>query len=141
MLKAPIIVVGATSDYIDLIRSGYPGRAIFVTESDERARAHESKPEMHEEILCNLRDTGKAIATLKTHLQRLNLRPAGVACYDCESLEPAAIIARSFNLPFVAPEAIAACRNKFISKKNGAPVACPALRPRLSAGPRRYLNF
>lgn len=117
MLSAPIVVVGTTSDYIDLIRKGHPGRAIFVTDPDVRSGAHEPRPEMHEEILCNLRNTGEVVAALKTHLQQCNMQPAGIACFDCESLELAARIARLFHLPFASPEAIGTCRNKFLSKK------------------------
>lgn len=127
MVNTPIVVVGTTSDYIDLIRKGHPDRAIFVTDPDERARAHEPEPEMHEEILCNLRDTGEVVAALKTHLQQWNMQPAGIACFDCESLASAAYIARSFALPFVTPEAIGACRNKFLSKKiwRASGLPCP----------------
>jgi biotin carboxylase len=117
MVSAPIVVIGTTSDYIDLIRKGHPGRTIFVTDPDERSRAHESRPKMREEILCNLRDTEGVVAALKTHLQQWNMQPAGIACFDCESLELAARIARSFDLPSASPKAIGACRNKFLSKK------------------------
>ena len=127
MGKTPIMVVGTTSDYIDLIRRGHPGRAIFITDTEERARAIESAPGMREEVLCNLQDIKGTVAALKTHLQRWDVRPAGIACFDCESLELAACIAGEFALPFVSPEAISACRNKFLSKKiwraNGLP--CP----------------
>jgi biotin carboxylase len=130
MSKAPIIVVGTTSDYIDLIRRGHSGRAIFMTDTEERARAIESAPGMREEVLCNLEDIKGAVAALKTHLHAWDMQPAGIACFDCESLELAACIARAFALPFTSPEAISACRNKFSSKKiwraNSLP--CPPAR-------------
>lgn len=117
MFKAPIVVVGTTSDYIDLIRRKHPGRAIFVTDAEERARAQEPAPERREEILSDLQDTEGAVAALTTHLRRWDMQPAGIACFDCESLELAACIALALGLPFVSPQAISACRNKFLSKK------------------------
>jgi biotin carboxylase len=130
MRKAPIMVVGTTSDYIDLIRRGHPSRAIFITDSKERARALESAPGISEEILYNLRDTAGVVTALKIHLQQWDMQPAGIACFDCESLELAAGIAAEFALPFASPEAISACRNKYLSKKiwraNNLP--CPPAR-------------
>jgi biotin carboxylase len=128
MLNAPIVVVGTTSDYIDLIRRGHPGRAIFVTDPGERSKAHEPRPEMHEEILCNLQDSQGVVAALETHLQQWNMQPAGIACFDCESLELAARIAIWFDLPFASPQAIGTCRNKFLSKKiwRANKLPCPA---------------
>ena len=127
MRKAPIIVVGTTSDYIDLIRRGQPGRALFITDPEERARAYEPAPGIREEILCNLRDTGGVVRALENHLHQWQMQPSGIACFDCESLELAAWIARAFALPFTSPEAIGTCRNKFISKKiwRASGLPCP----------------
>jgi len=82
---------------------------------------------MREEITCNLRDTEGVVAALKTHLQQWHMQPAGIACFDCESLELAAAIARPLALRFVAPETIGACRNKFLSKKlwHASGLPCP----------------
>lgn len=127
MSSHPIVVVGTTADYIDLIRNGHPGRAIFVTDPAERTKARESKPELHEELLWDLRDADQVIAALKSHLYRWDMQPGGVACFDCESLELTARIAMALDLPFPSPSAVVACRNKLLSKQmwsnNGLP--CP----------------
>jgi biotin carboxylase len=113
----PIVVVGTTADYIDLIRNRHPDRAVFVTDFAERARAVEPRPPAREEVLSDLRNIGRVITALKDHLRRWNMQPAGVTCYDCESLELAAHIARSLDLSFPSPEAVGVCRNKLQSKR------------------------
>jgi hypothetical protein len=127
MSNKPIVVVGTTSDYIDEIRSRHPGRALFVTEPAERKRAHEPQPDPHEEILCDLRDASLVWADLSDHLHRWHLQPAGVACFDCESLELAAQIAKTLDLPFPSLTAVANCRNKYLSKQlwHRAGLSCP----------------
>ncbi len=127
MSSKPLVVVGTTSDYIDEIRSRYPGRALFVTDPAERKRAGEPRPDPHEEILCDLRDAGLVWADLSEHLHRWRMQPVGVACFDCESLELAAQIAKTLDLPFPSLTAVAACRNKYLSKQiwHRAGLPCP----------------
>jgi len=92
MSSKPIVVVGTTTDYIDLIRDQHPDRAIFITDADQRAKSREPRPGMQEEVLCDLRNTGKVIAALKAHLHRWKMQPAGIACFDFCSFESSAFI-------------------------------------------------
>lgn len=39
MKTDPVLVVGTTADYIDLIERKFPGRALFLTDPAERKRA------------------------------------------------------------------------------------------------------
>jgi len=122
-----VVVVGTTTDYIAHIRRRYPGRALFVTSAAERVKATESRPEPAEELLCDLSDPNRVIDALRTHLKHWHMESSGVACFDCESLRLAGRIAQELALPFPSPPAIAASRNKLLSKqiwrKSGLP--CP----------------
>jgi biotin carboxylase len=122
-----VVVVGTTCDYIDLIRRRHPGRAFFLTERGLRERAFEPAPPPDEEALCDLGDHAGALKTLKTALVAANIRPTGIACYDCESLPLACEAAARFALPFAPWEAVEAARNKWTSKRlwHDAGVPCP----------------
>lgn len=127
MLDKRLLVVGTTSDYIDHIRTHYPGRALFVTDPSERAAAAEMEPAPPDELLCDLKDPRRVHDALRAHLIRWRIEIGGVVCYDCESLGLAADLAERFALPFPAPAAVVACRNKFLSKQiwQKAAVPCP----------------
>jgi biotin carboxylase len=127
MHEKRLLVVGTTSDYIDHIRTRYPGRALFVTDPAERAAAVEMDPAPADELLCDLQDPRRVHDQLNTHLSRWRIEICGVVCYDCESLGLAADLAKKFAMPFPASAAVIASRNKFLSKKiwRKAAVLCP----------------
>ncbi|UCG21171.1 MAG: ATP-grasp domain-containing protein [Deltaproteobacteria bacterium] len=122
-----VVVVGTTSDYIELIRRRYPHRALFLTNPAERIKAREETPGPAEEILCHFTDDAEVLRVLKDHLRRYRLTVDGVACFDCEYLGSAAFLAQRLGLPFPSPSAVAQTRNKFLSKQawKRAEVACP----------------
>ena len=111
-----VLVVGTTSDYIDWIRRSEPGRALFLTDPGVRARAQEPCPPPAEEILCDLSDYGKVRKCLQGHLLKEALRLDGIASYDCESMELAAVLAQDFSLPYPSIRAVKNCRNKYLTK-------------------------
>jgi biotin carboxylase len=122
-----LLIVGTTSDYIDHIRTRYPGRALFVTDPAERAAATEKDPPPADELLCDLQDPRRVHDGLSTHLSRWRMGICGVVSYDCESLGLAADLAKQLALPFPDPAAVAVSRNKFVSKQiwQKAAVPCP----------------
>ena len=122
-----VVVVGTTSDYIDLIRRRYPHRALFLTDPAERIKACEETPGVGEEILCHFTNDAEVLRVLKDHLHRYGLAVDGVACFDCEYLGSAAYLASQLGLPFPSPIAVAQSRNKFLSKEawKRAEVVCP----------------
>jgi len=122
-----VVVVGTTSDYIELIRRRYPHRALFLTNPAERMKAQEETPGPSEEILCDFTDHAEVIRVLRDHLRRFRLTVDGVACFDCEYLGSAAVLADRLGLPFPSPSAVALSRNKFLSKEawKSAEVVCP----------------
>ncbi len=128
--RSCVLVIGTTTDYIDWIRKVRPRTAIFVTSPGERKNAREPAPPEEEELLCDLTNTPVVIESLKRHLKKYDLKPFGIACFDCESMPLAASVAAFFDLPYPSDEAIENCRNKYRSKslwrKNG--IGCPNFR-------------
>ena len=126
-----VLVIGTTADYIDWIRTARPEEAVFVTDPDVRRQAHEPEPSAHEEVLCELTDEEAVFHSLTANLALFGLHPVGVACFDCESLSLAASIAKRLGLPFPSTDAVANCRNKYLTKtlwrKYG--IGCPDYRP------------
>jgi len=130
MKSEPVLVVGTTADYIDLIAAKFPGRALFLTDPAEREKASGYPvPGPGCEILSPL-EMPAARDALDRRLEESGGRPAGVACFDCESLSLAAELARDFSLPFVSPEAVLAARDKYLSKElwDAAGLPCPGAR-------------
>lgn len=124
-----VIVVGTTTDYIDLINRGFPGRAVFVTDPRERARGFEPPPGEAGEVLCELSRHRHVVGELSKHLRRWNQEAVGVACFDCETLALAAAVAKAVAVPFPSLEAIMVARSKFVSKQlwREAGLPCPEM--------------
>jgi biotin carboxylase len=127
MHSSRVVVVGTTSDYIEFIRRRYPHRALFLTDPAERAKASEETPGPAEESLCDFANDAEVLRVLRDHLLRYRLAVDGVACFDCEYLGSAAVLAKRLGLPFPSPSAVAQSRNKFLSKMawKRAEVVCP----------------
>jgi biotin carboxylase len=111
-----VLVVGTTPDYIDWIRNSSPGEALFLTDPVVRRGAQEPCPAPAEEILCNLSDHDQVRHSLQRHLHGYGLNLDGVACYDCESMELASVLAREYTLSYPSVQAVKNCRDKFLSK-------------------------
>jgi biotin carboxylase len=128
--RGVVLVVGTTPDYIDWIRRSAPGEALFLTDPAVWQGADETPPEPREEIRCDLADFEKARQALAAHLASWNLRIDGIACYDCESMALAALIAADYGLPYPSGESISRCRDKFLSKQawKAEGLACPEMR-------------
>ena len=121
------LVVGTTPDYIAWIRRTGPGRCLFLTDPAARETAAEPPPGAEEEILCDLDDYELAAARLDDHLAGRGLALDGISCFDCESMDLAAVLAEQYGLPYPSRDAIGLCRSKYLSKnrwrENGLP--CP----------------
>lgn len=123
--------MGTTPDYIEWIRKACPDRALFITDPLIRTRAEEEHPGKEEEILCGLNDLDQIRIALCSHLETWGQEITGVACFDCESMEMASMIAADLYLESPGVAGIRNSRDKYVSKKiwqqNGIP--CPATRP------------
>lgn len=124
------LVVGTTPDYIDWLRQAAPGKGIFLTDPVMRQAAKEPDPEAGEEILSDLADYEQTGNRLRDHLEHWGLDLDGIACFDCESMELAALLAKQYALPYPSQSAIGLCRDKYLSKlkwqENG--LGCPKVR-------------
>lgn len=125
-----ILVVGTTVDYIEALNDRFESRLLFLTDLEERSNHPITKEKSLPEIVLDLEDFDSVLNTLNMYLKKLQINLSGVACFDCESLALASMIAARFSLPFPALESVMNCRSKFRSKdlwkKNG--VLCPEAR-------------
>ena len=110
--RSRVLVVGTTPDYVDLLRREHPEECLFLTESRLRLQAKEPHPDDDEEVLYRGDKQLSAIELLKRHQERYGIKIAGVACFDCESMPLASLIAKRFGLPYPSSEAVDRCRNK-----------------------------
>ncbi|MFA5391056.1 MAG: ATP-grasp domain-containing protein [Candidatus Omnitrophota bacterium] len=111
-----ILIVGTTADYIDWIRKISPDRCLFLTDASVRRNATEPNPKKREEILCDLNDYRMSGVKLSDYLRRWDLKLDGITCFDCESMELAAVLARQYSLTYPSCESIGFCRDKYVSK-------------------------
>ena len=122
-----VLVVGTTGDYIELISRRHPGRALFVTAADERMKQGFQAPDEISEIVADLEQPDEVIGAIERHLAKHGIKPAGIACFDCESMNLASLVAGRLAIAYPSPESISACRNKFVSKElwRRAGLDCP----------------
>jgi len=122
-----VLVVGTTSDYIDMIDRRYPGRVLFLTDFKERRSAHEAAPAPGAEVLCDLTAPAAVAAALHAHLENRCMTLTGVACYDCEAMALASRLAGQLHLDYPALPTILLLRDKFRTKEawQRAGVPCP----------------
>lgn len=130
-----VLIVGTTSDYIDWIQKAYPGRALFLTEPEIRNRAKEYSPSPEDEIIARFDKATSLKKAVNDHLKKWNQRIVGVACFDCESMETASMLAVKYGADYPDIRSIQNCRDKYISKQiweeNG--LRCPSVCPVNSA--------
>lgn len=128
MADKKVIIVGSTADYNEIICKRYGADVLFLTDINESLNWEGFKPPLEDECLSDLTDYNRAVSDLISHLSIFNKEPAGVACFDCESLPLASRVAVKFGLPFPSEDSINISRSKSASHqswhKHGLP--CPA---------------
>ena len=141
MPERRVIVVGTTTDYIDLIEARFPRRAVFLTDFHERQAHPVKKTATLREVTSDLGDHEASYAILSRYLREKDLQPSGITSFDCESLSLAALIAARLGLPFVSGQAVELSRNKYLSKRSwtAAGVRCP--RAEIVTSARAALQF
>lgn len=117
LMAAKVLIVGTTPDYVYYISKICPERVLFLTDITLRNFAVEPAPSLEEEICSDLSDHAETLSALEKHIQKFALILSGIACFDCESMELASIVADKFNLFFQSQNAIKNSRDKFASKK------------------------
>jgi biotin carboxylase len=126
--RTRVLVVGTTPDYVDLLRREHPDECLFLTESRLRLQAREPSPDDREEVLYRGDKPLSAIDLLKRHQERYGIKIAGVACFDCESMPLASMIAKQLGLSYPSSEAIDRCRNKGRMKQQWKAKGTPSAR-------------
>jgi biotin carboxylase len=109
----PVIVVGTTPDYVRKIYNKYPETVLFVLDLRFQGDPFLEGIEKSALLFSSLEDFEQTMHVVDLNLSTNNVSPQGVACFDCESLIPAARLAHHLRLPFPSLEAIAHARNKF----------------------------
>jgi biotin carboxylase len=123
-----ILVVGTTPDYISYIDERYSGRALFLTDSSQRACARDKALDVDSEITADLSNRANVLEKLQIHLKTYNQTLSGITCYDCEWLTLTAELAQQHGLLYPSPEAVRTARSKFLTKRRWVEhrVCCPA---------------
>lgn len=114
--NARVLVVGTTTDYIEWIQNTCPGQALFFTDPEVRFKASGPCPAASDELCGDLSDYRRANRRIESHLQKHGLVLDGIACFDCESMELAAVLAGHFGLPYPSVQAVRNCRDKLQAK-------------------------
>jgi biotin carboxylase len=109
--------VGTTTDYIEWIQNTCPGQALFFTDPEVRLRATEPCPAATDELCGDLSDDHLAGRSIESHLKKHDLVLDGIACFDCESMELAAVLAGHFGLSYPSVQAVRSCRDKLQTKR------------------------
>ncbi len=130
--KVPkVLVAGTTADYIQWIRKACPGQALFLTAPHIRKNAQEPSPDPSEELVCALSDLSFIMPALAAHLEKCNQKLTGIACFDCESMVTAALLAENLGLVYPDVTTVQNCRNKLVSKQlwQAGEILCPRVWP------------
>jgi diaminopimelate decarboxylase len=122
-----VLVVGTTSDYIDLLRNQYADQLLFITDRNLRENAAEQIPAPSEELQCNLHDFNSILEAVRTHASTYKQTITGITCFDCESLLLASFLAEKLRLPFPSSDTVRNCRSKqkSITLWKRAKIGCP----------------
>lgn len=129
--RKKILIVGTTPDYIAWLKKSCPDRSLFLTHPEIRKRAEEPVPRADEEILSTMEDIPQVRTALQNHLKKWSQTITGIACFDCESMRLASILASDLSLSYPGIHAIDNCRNKYLSRKiwYAKDIPCPQSMP------------
>jgi biotin carboxylase len=116
--RSRVLVVGTTTDYVDLLRRGHPEECLFLTKLRLRLHAKEPRPADGEEVLYRGNRQLHAIELLRRHQYRYGIKVVGVVCFDCESMPLASFMAKRLGLPYPSSKAVKCCRNKRLMKQH-----------------------
>jgi len=111
-----ILVVGTTPDYVALMRENYLARVVFIT--DEKWATSDAPAEStRNEVFWDLSDYDGAMDRLDRFLADTNVAVSGIACFDCESMELASLVAARLGRDFISPECVRLIRNKYLTRE------------------------
>lgn len=137
----PVIVVGTTPDYVRKIYDKYPASVLFVLDLRFQGDSFLEGIEKSALLFSSLEDFEQTMHVVDLNLSTNNLSPQGVACFDCESLIPAARLAHHLLLPFPSLEAIVHARNKFEAKNLWKKAEIPTPAAAIASNLNETLDF
>ncbi|MFZ7111537.1 MAG: ATP-grasp domain-containing protein [Desulfatiglandales bacterium] len=107
-----ILVVGTTPDYVVKLNKIYPEGLLFITDSNFRDSPLLTEIPASALLFRPLGKGEEILEGLAGTLSESMCDPAGVACFDCESLFLASRLAKRLGLPFPSSESVLRARNK-----------------------------
>ena len=110
--KQCLLVVGTTEDYIAWIEACYHKKVLFLVEKKILPTQGDFSDSHANRVYSNLSNYDQTISDLLSYSAESGCRVEGVVCFDCEYLNLASHIARTFNLPYPSMHSVDACRNK-----------------------------
>lgn len=121
------MIFGTSPDYVARIFVNYIHDTFFIIDKKFMGAACLENLDRQHHIFVDLEIAEKCLSEIVWYLNSRNINPAGIGCFDCESLINASKLAVKLNLPFPSVKSIACARNKFGSKeiwKNNN-ITCP----------------
>jgi biotin carboxylase len=110
-------VVGTTPDYVYRLHKDAELPLVFLTDERFRGDSQLRAIPPSRMLFAHLDAFDAAPQKVAALLALREAKPAGVACFDCESLLLASKIASALNLPFPPRQAIVRSRNKFEARR------------------------
>ena len=127
MADRRVIVVGTTGDYIEKLLAQFKNRVFFITDQNERSKWSGPSPGRFIELVCDFGRPFNVLEKTLYHLAKIQMEPTGITCFDCESLQLTAFLARFLRLPFATEKSVVLSRSKYLSYKvwTEAGINCP----------------
>jgi biotin carboxylase len=127
MQREPVIVVGTTPDYVVKIHKKYTNAAFFVLDKRFQGDLLLEQVDRYALLFVPLEDFNETARSVHQYVSANNISPKGLACFDCESLLVAGLLASQLELPFPPLESIIHTRNKFALSRiwGKSQIPCP----------------
>lgn len=112
-----VIVVGTTPDYIAKIHKRRPKDVAFLVSNNFHGHPLLSVVDKSRLIFTSFGNFDGIRQSVDLYLSENNIKTDGIACFDCESLLTASMLAGHLCVPFPELEAVKKTRNKFYLRK------------------------
>ena len=138
---SPVVVVGTTPDYVERICSEYQGSVLFTL--DEKFRGDPLLKRVDPSILffAPLEEWERVFGSMEEYLTAKRLSPKGIACFDCENLVLASLLAARLGLFFPPVEAVLNTRNKLETRRKLVEAGLCGVRAIPASGLEETLGF
>lgn len=139
--RAPALVVGTTPDYVVKLQGRFPDNTSFILDSRFFGSPELTSQDETKLLFASLEEPSGVWRSLKNRLTEGTFPPpAGIACFDCDSLILACRLARELDLPFPEMTGILRARNKFEAREKWMKTGVPSPRARLLSDLKEALS-